>query len=263
MGALDLVFRLLVRRNPFYVVSHERSGTHLTINTLFRNTYVQPRLHYVGDWLGPYDAPCSRFSHLETFAVDWPALSSRGGIIKTHADAELFRRRYPKGDIVYVLRDPRDTMVSLFHYLNSDELHRTNPGLASQRCASFGEFLRRPVSDYLRLGFYENPNFEDVVGRWAQHVAGWLGVPGICIVRYEEFKKDFRKTVNKVCRSIGLVPRLFQSPVGLHDVPATLPRKGVPGGWRAYFSDDDEEFLRKRITERGLDLELITVNSEA
>lgn len=263
MGALNLVFRLLVRRNPFYVVSHERSGTHLTINTLFRNTYVQPCLHYVGDWLGPYDAPSARYAHLETFARDWPTLSSRGGIIKTHADAELFHKRYPKADVVYVLRDPRDTMVSLFHYLNSDDLHRTNPGLASQRCADFGEFLRRPASDYLRLGFYENPDFEDVAGRWAQHVSGWLSIPGICVVRYEEFKKDFRKTVNRVCRSIGIVPRLLQAPVGLYDAPAILPRQGASGGWRDYFSDDDEQFLQKRIAERGLDLKISAANSEA
>lgn len=247
------VFDLLARRTPFYIISHERSGTHLTINTLFRNAYVQPRLRYVGDWLGPYNRPEERFTHLEEFRAEWPAESRSGGMIKTHADANLFRQKFPRAKVVYVLRDPRDTLVSFFHYLNSDELHRTNPGLENQRCANFAEFLRRPPSDYLLYGFSSDPSFDNVAGRWASHVAGWLAQPDVCVVTYEQMRADFRRCVLRICLAVGLWPRLRQCAVGLHDAPSILPRTGRSGDWRDFFSRDDEDLLRSEISTRGLD----------
>jgi hypothetical protein len=249
----EIFFGLLAKKEPFYVVSHERSGTHLAINTLFRNAYIQPRLRYVGDWLGPYDRPETRYRHLEQFLRDWPALASGGGIIKTHADAGLFRRWYPSAPVVYVLRDPRDTLVSFFHYLNSDELHATNPGLENQRCSVFSEFLRRPLSPYLRDGFCEDATFENVAGRWASHVAGWLREPNVCVLRYEDLLRDYRACVRKACAETGIVPRLFQKPVGLHDAVSVLPRRGVSGEGRVMFAPDDEQLLREELAARGLE----------
>ncbi len=257
MPLSSAVFGLLARRTPFYVVSHERSGTHLTINTLFRNAYVQPRLLYVGDWLGPYDRPNTRFAHLEGFRAKWPATSRAGGIIKTHADVMLFREKYPKAKVVYVLRDPRDTLVSFFHYLNSDELHHSNPGLPNQRSANFAEFLRRPPSDYLLYGFSNEPSFSNVAGRWASHVAGWLAQPGVCVVTYEQLRANFRRCVLRICFAVGLWPRLSQRAVGLHDAPSVLPRSGHSGGWREVFSRADEELLRTEISTRGLDADYL------
>lgn len=253
MNLSRALFAFLAKKEPFYVVSHERSGTHFAINTIFANTYVQPRLRYVGDWLGPYDRPEARYRHLESLQRDWGAWQQDGGMVKTHADAALFRRWYPAAPVVYVLRDPRDTLVSFYHYLNSDELHRTNPGLADQRCRDFGDFLRRPTGDYLRYGFYEKPEFDNVAGRWAQHVAGWLAMPGACVVRYEDLTRDFRGVVRKVCRAVGLWPRIRQKSVSLHDAAATLPRKGVAGEGRRYFSADDEKFLRAQLRVFGLE----------
>lgn len=248
----ETIFRALAARRAFYVVSHERSGTHFAINTIFRNTYVRPFLHYVGDWLGPYDNPETRYSHLEKFRNEWPRLRGRGGIIKTHSDASLFRTWYPVAPVVYVWRDPRDTMVSFFHYLNSDELHRTNPGLESQRCASFADFLRRPLSNYLKHGFSDSPDIDSVVARWASHVSGWLAMPGVIVVRYEQLKTDFRRVLYHICRSVPLLPRLQQKPVELKDAVSVLPRTGVVGEWKKYFSDADEEFLEAQAARFGL-----------
>jgi hypothetical protein len=241
-----LVFATLRKKTPFYVVSHERSGTHFTINTIFANAYVVPRLRYVGDWLGPYDHPATRHRHLEDFRREWPLWQRGGGLVKTHADAPLFKEWYPAAPVVYVWRDPRDTLVSFFHYLNSDELHRTNPGLESQRCSNFAEFLRRPLTDYLKHGFSHEPDFDNVAARWASHVSGWLSAPGICVVRYEQLKNNFREAVRDICRSVGAVPRWRQKAVGLRDAVSVLPRKGVAGEWRKYFTAEDEKFLEEQ-----------------
>jgi len=249
-----LIFDLLVRKEPIYVISHERSGTHFAINTLFQNTYIRPRLVYVGDWLGPYDSPETRWSHIESFTSSWEADKRLGGLIKSHCDARIFAGRFPPAPVVYVLRDPRDTLVSFFHYLNNDELYRTNPGLEDQRCTDFGEFIRRPVSDYLRLGFFEEPDFDNVVGRWASHVSGWLKVPGVYVLKYEDLKNDFRKSVREICTETGLRPRLRQQPVGFGERVSVLPRKGIVGDWRSHFRPGDEEFVEAELNKRSLSL---------
>jgi len=250
-----LLFRMLVKRDPFYVISHERSGTHFAINTLFRNTYVAQHLHYVGDWLGPYEDSAGQFRHLDGFRNDWARIRARGGMIKSHCDTATFRTRFPEAPVVYVIRDARDTLVSFFHYLNKDELYITNPGLASQRCADFSEFLRRPASDYLRLGFFAKPDFDNVAGRWACHVAGWLAMPGVTVVRYENLMTDFKSCVRQVCRGVGLLPRWHQAPVGMGEGAAVLPRKGIIGDWKTHFSAGDEEFLYGELARYGLNPE--------
>jgi hypothetical protein len=247
-----LIFGILCKKTPFYVVSHERSGTHFMINTIFANAYVRPHLRYVGDWLGPYDRPESRHRHLEDFRREWPLWKNGGGLVKTHADAHLFREWYPAAPVVYVWRDPRDTLVSFFHYLNSDELHRTNPSLESQRCESFAEFLRRPLTDYLKHGFSDAASFDSVAARWASHVSGWLSVPDICVIRFEQIKSDFRRVVRDICRSTGALPRWRQKAVGLHDAISVLPRKGVAGEWKKYFTKEDEIFLEEQAQRYGL-----------
>jgi len=95
---------------PFYVAAHERSGTHFLINTLSRNALLRPRFHSAGEWIGPYVAgQQSEFGHM--LRANWKEITARVSIIKTHSDRELFDFRYPKARAVYVLRDPRDTLV--------------------------------------------------------------------------------------------------------------------------------------------------------
>jgi len=240
-------FNLLAPKTPFYVISHERSGTHFAINTLFRNTYVAQTFSYVGDWLGPYGKPETRYQHLDRFREEWPERRRTGGLIKSHCDSVTFVKHFPKAKVVYVLRDPRDTLVSFFHYLNSEALYGTNPGLANQRCRDFSEFLRRPATDYLRMGFFEDANFDNVVGRWASHTHGWLARPEVCVLRYEDLKSDYRACVRRACRSVGLLPRLRQQAVGLQDGASILPRKGVVGDWKNMFTVEDEEFLQREL----------------
>lgn len=205
--------------------------------------------------MGPYDVPSTRFQHIEKFYAEWPDWKHGGGLVKSHCDFDLFKSHFPKAKVVYVLRDPRDTLVSFYHYLNHAELYRTNPGLLSQRCDNFPEFLRRPLSDYLRLGFFKNPDFDNVVGRWASHVRGWRSSPNIVVVRFEELRTDFRPAIRRVCKSIGLRPRLLMSEVPFGQANAILPRKGIVGDWKTHFSSEDLQFLYEQLDRFGVTLE--------
>ena len=66
-------------RHLFYIISHERSGTHFLINTIMLNAEIRRRFgigagagwgrHNIGEWFGPYDKPEQRFDHID--AVDF------------------------------------------------------------------------------------------------------------------------------------------------------------------------------------------------
>lgn len=249
---------------PFYVISHERSGTHFLINTLTRNTYIRPGrgrigAHQdVGQWTGPYDDPTDRFNHIDDFFSNWPARIDGPTIVKSHCDRDLFSLRYRQAPVLYVLRDPRDTLVSFYHYLNHPKFYEFNPHLGNHRCSSFSEFLRRPVTPMLQYGFSLHGEFSNVAERWARHVAGWFQAPGSLVVRYEDLLTDYDAVLQRVASFLGLRLRLRRSPVGLHEGLSHLPRKGVMGDWATLFSKADEEFLRAVIEDAGLDWQQLT-----
>jgi hypothetical protein len=85
--------------------------------------------------------------------------------------------------VVYVLRDPRDVMVSYYHHRRLVE-----PGY----CGSMREFL---LSD------------DHFPCRWDDHVAGWLlkhRHRKILIVRYEEMLKDASTALERVLDFAGV-----------------------------------------------------------
>jgi len=221
---------------PFYVVSHERSGTHFLINTLERNTVVRPGYHTAGEWMGPYvSGEPSEFAYIDALRADWRAITSRVSIIKTHSDRELFEFRYPKAKAVYVLRDPRDTIVSLYYYLIR-QADRSTQASAVHDHAALSDFLRRPLSPTLRWANSRYGRGSNVVDRWAHHVKGWLGAEDTVAVRYEELKTDFTGVLERVAPFLRLELRPSLSPVELHEAFSILPRKGVIGDWRNHIA---------------------------
>ena len=92
-----------------YVITHERSGTHLTINLLIKNSTAELGWRSVGEWHGPFDQPFTAFDHIERFNR---ADQGPGVVAKTHCDRDLFEKIYKPAPVIYVMRDPRDVMVS-------------------------------------------------------------------------------------------------------------------------------------------------------
>jgi hypothetical protein len=243
---------------PFYVVSHERSGTHFLINTLLKNAVLRPEYHDTGEWVGPYaSGQNGQFAHIDALRANWESLPARVSIIKTHSDRELFDFRYPKAKVVYVLRDPRDTLVSFYHYLK-DPPNKNFRWNAEHRYASLSEFLRRPLSSFLRWSYSRHGKSDTVAERWANHVKGWLGAGDAAVVRYEEIKTDFRRVLGRLSPSLNLTLLPSLSPVGLHESFSVAPRKGVIGDWRNHFTAEDEALVRDAVEQAGLEWEAVT-----
>jgi hypothetical protein len=105
-------------------------------------------------------------------------------LIKSHSP---FPGRVPRA--VYLVRDGRDVLVSLFHY----RITRASHGDA----VDMGEFCRR----YLRgdLG----PMWHENVLSWLERGAAVLG-SGLRVVRFEQLKADPIATVTEVAGFLGI-----------------------------------------------------------
>ncbi|MBN2162269.1 MAG: sulfotransferase domain-containing protein [Pontiellaceae bacterium] len=249
----------------FYIVSHERSGTHFLINSIQLNACVRRGRgigmgagwgrHNIGEWFGPYNQPEHRFDHIDAVNEKWSRLSSRAAIIKTHCDRALFNEKYIPAPIVYICRDPRDTLLSWYNYLNQDRLYRIHPYLEDHRCASFSEFIRRPASDFLKRNYSLSPAFDNVVERWAAHVSGWMkdGDPNVLTVRFRDLKADPLGVLNKVASFTGIRLKPDFLPAGLLGSESMLPQNGIRGAWKSTVSEADQSFIRTTSDRFGID----------
>lgn len=247
------------------VASHRRSGTHLAIDTILTNLSLD----------GPVNLDRGEL----------PA-SSRNGrghdaatvVGKTHAHGDLANFAAGLGSTVelgfltavaaatatvYVVRDGRDVLVSLYHYMRSYE------GIPAE--LSFSEFIRQPntfdVNSYTRT--------LNRVQYWAYHVESWLGEgdSDALVVRFEDLRDAPTALLEPVCRRLEVplpqkpisvtrtrrhldgassllvgaanaVSRLWRVNVKGEHVSSVNRRGGRVGDFREMFDAADEEFFR-------------------
>jgi hypothetical protein len=155
-----------------------------------------------------------------------------------------FDRNLPK--VVYVMRDPRDVMVSYWHYQKL-----LNPNYDQ----SLSDFLRS--KDHWPCG-------------WDEHVAGWLMLqrhPNLMVVKYEDLHADAGRVLKGVLDFAGAeynparIPaavqasnfakmRAAEEKFGVSNKAAgsseRFMRKGRIGGWREEMSAQDVKILEEK-----------------
>ena len=226
-------------RKKVAVFSHERSGTHFTMNTLAQNFgYVsQPWWNLDSEQGLNFHAPAAIGKHLSQ-GHDIPVLN----VLKSHHSAgfmeELAGYLTEQFYVIYVCRDPRDTMVSFWRHILAlpwDEGPKTeNPG-AFSRAEPSGGILR-----------YQKRQAATLVHRWKDHVEGWLDLAevwpqGITVLRYEDLSLHFERAVQLFGEKLGF-------PV---DVP-TRPKKdqnvigsgkGEVHSFEGSLTEEDQAFI--------------------
>jgi hypothetical protein len=187
-------------------------------------------------------------------------------LIKTHVpptlepfrvDTSLLRyvqSLFAESDVVYVYRDGRDVLVSLYYYMRHYD--------QAIRNISFSGFIR------MKSRFDTLPRSDPRLNRaeyWKSHVEGWLGQSGIATVSYEDLHADYEGMIAVLAGRLGFetkgnvkrvhfpgnrhrsswldrqarrVVRVLRGrSMGVSS--AILARKGAIGEWRQHFSSQD------------------------
>ncbi len=234
-----------IQRDDVFIVSYPKSGTtwlaFLVANVIKGDADLVVNLRSSVDYVSDVNRLyVKRRGMLQNTRVDYGKMP-RPRFFKAHAhyDAEL-----PK--VVYVLRDPRDVMVSYWHY---DRL--INAG----RAPSLAAFVAR--DDHWPC-------------RWDAHVTGWLlegQHPCMLVIRYEEMHQDAREVLRRVL-DFAAVPytsseieravaasrfetmRSLEEQDGaaeeVADPKERFVRRGRVGGWRDELDPEIQRVLERK-----------------
>ena len=188
---------------PVVVVSHERSGTHFLMNSIAANSVytVDPFLNFdhnpLGDEVNFFSGPSVRgfFDGLLQMRVPAGSLFLKS-IIKSHHAHPFLVPLFgdPRVRILYIHRDPTDTLTSLWRFLHRWDWYegpRTATPLALAQHPPEGRLLR-----------YQYHHAATHFDRWADHVSGWLDMAAthdnVMALSYARLCEDFAGTVRAV-----------------------------------------------------------------
>jgi hypothetical protein len=251
------------------VASHRRSGTHLAIDAIVNNFEIFKNNPEISTLTIDHLA-----SHLRgsDFAVDKfrNLIESNTCVLKTHSHgnmndffnasgeiAELVSGLFGEAKIVYVARDGRDVLTSLYHYQKKIDKKIRN--------TSFSQYIRMENN-------FDNETYTGKKNRiefWSFHVNSWLIKKNIMLISFDELTNNYSGVLKKVSEFVGeplgqeiidvrkisknLLKTAFQKLnkkyrnqfTSVKDSSVSF-RKGVSGDWREHFFDEDLEFFMER-----------------
>ena len=271
MGHLEIRRRLAsLSSRPIVVLTHKRSGTHLTLD-LFRRHF---RECDAWKWWGENESrlylslpslydPAEMVATSERRALDVLGRCARP-TVKTHRFPEDVPTaevtgggrlgRYwldwlrDRGRLLYVYRDGRDALCSLQLLEAKQDRGRWRP---------LAEFIRQETGDGISRA-----------AAWARHVERGLAQAGAVTLRFEDLKRSPRPTLDELARRLELtadyreplLPAKLGSGLGsrllrrLSRRPPSTAILGRPRGlrlerWREAFSREDREFFHREAGE--------------
>jgi hypothetical protein len=149
----------------------------------------------------------------------------------------------------FILRDPRDVVVSHVHYVTEIEPNHIHHRYYAEVLQNFDQRLRTSI-----LGLPdENIPFPDIYQRFAPYL-GWLEHPGVLCLRFEDFITSRQETLrlvfdHAVQRGFPAVLQRTEAIKILADNidPQRSPtfRSGKIGGWQAQFSPENKTLFKE------------------
>ncbi|MCY4061342.1 MAG: sulfotransferase domain-containing protein [Chloroflexi bacterium] len=250
--------------NTIVIASHRRSGMQWTIDALRNNSPdINDSYMSLEQMEADHDAavPLSKFrrqllnmdGRVLISVHDLPAADSWQGL-----DQRLFVRAVLQhSPTIYVHRDGRDVMVSLYYYMQSFS--------ETVRYQTFAQFLRSEVALNGEESALSRP------GYWAHHVLSWLQKDSLLALSYSELETDFESTLRKLAAFLqvslndGLRPLTTPGPknsepildnvlgrLGVTRRRGAAPdqaRLGKSGDWRKLFDKRDRDFFAREAGE--------------
>ena len=185
----------------FKVFSHQRSGTHLLLETLDLNFKDA-----VNRWGSKSHTP-------------W-----KGGF---------------NGQSIYLVRDCRDVLVSCYYYWKKGGSPRTEiHGTMKWHPITFSEFIRGKLKlDYLPEGWIDYA--QDPINFWIKHVE-WADKMCTVKYEDLVTDPEKVMTEISYYFGVPLNdPPLVKLPKKVEKLVGIYPRKGIAGDWKNHFSDED------------------------
>ncbi len=241
---------------PIIVASHQRSGTHLTIDLLRRHfPDTNPRLRPLETLHHLYiDMDSFNPGHHNPMTVETALrLLTRNPrpLIKTHTFPDVtlckpeFRpiveRIFERAQTLTVVRDGRSVMLSLqrFEMPWNPDAH-----------VPFGEFIRSHYEGLPRPAY------------WDAHVRAWQKVPNCLTVRYDRIIKKTSDAIHELGEFLGMKPKIKEpllppamknrydgwlrrlvGNTATTNIPGKKPKPGEPRKWHEQFTPEDRAFF--------------------
>ncbi|XP_028715662.1 probable alcohol sulfotransferase isoform X1 [Peromyscus leucopus] len=245
--------KFVIRDEDTVIVSYPKSGTNWLIEIVcLIQTKGNPKwIQSVLNW--------ERSPWIET-KKGLPILINTEGprLMSSHLPFHLFPKSFfrSKAKVIYVIRNPRDVLVSGYFFLRNTKI------------------IDNPESLGTYIEWFLNGNVP--YGSWFEHTRNWLSMrenENFLLLSYEDMKKNTRRTIEKICDFLGkklepdeldlvLKYSSFQamkenkmsnfSLVPEHIVTngLVLMRKGTTGDWKNHFTVAQAEAFDKVFQEK-------------
>ena len=250
--------------NTIVVATHRRSGTQWAIDALRHNSPDINDSYMTLEQIEPdHDAniPLAKFRR-QLLNLNGRVLINvhdlPSGTFWQGMDERLFARTILNNSpTVFVHRDGRDVMVSLYYYMQSFS--------ETVRNQSFSQFLRADAAGDRADTGVSRP------GYWAFHSQSWLKKANLLAISYDDLETQYEPTVAKLAAFLGVSLHQSLQPLSLPGPPANerllnsllgklalrrrrganpdQPRVGRSGDWRSHFNKRDHEFFIKEAGE--------------
>lgn len=219
------------------VASHRRSGTHWTIDSIRHNFPTVNDQFLTLERILPGYPPQITIDEFKSHLDN----TTDKVIIKTHlAPFEVEKIAEPtlknfiqdlfeQSKIVYVVRDGRDVLNSLFYYVKS----------FSKKEVTYTEFLKQKIGKNSKVNRIEY---------WKFHAESWLAQSSdIYTLKYESLAHDFNEIISELEKYLE-IPRsqeIYKPELKKRGSSAVSPRKGVVGDYKQNFSEEDLAFFNQ------------------
>ncbi|KAM7340279.1 hypothetical protein ACRRTK_000894 [Alexandromys fortis] len=175
--------KFVIRDEDTVILTYPKSGTHWLIEIVcLIQTKGNPKwIQSVPIW--------ERSPWMET-QLGYPIIINKEGprLITSHLPFHLFPKSVfsSKAKILYIIRNPRDVLVSSYFFWSKTNLIKNPESLETY----FEWFLKGNV----------------LYGSWFEHTRAWLSMrkwSNFLMLSYEDMKKDTRGTIEKICDFLG------------------------------------------------------------
>lgn len=230
--------------------SFPKSGTHLLTQVLEGFTRLGPAVNSGLPAIVTFEGSTGRQRSAAEILADARRLLP-GDIAYGHLHAQPETVAFfaqPGYAAYFILRDPRDVVVSHVHYVTEMEpAHILHP-YYTQNLHTFEERLRTSIEGLPESGFA----FPDIRARF-EPFFGWLDQPEILALQYEELILDQEHGLERILDHAVLrgFPLQVERHVALQNLansvnPKRSPtfRRGRVGGWREQFNADHRRLFK-------------------